>query len=107
MTDYTSRTDLAPLAATAEWAHGIGASRILKIALTDAQAQVAAGLEPGDVVAIRNLRLKALAGGKDVAGVLGGAERLIFKLNAQTTGSEACLALLRSGRFFVRYSRES
>ena len=40
VTDYTSRTDLAPVAATAEWTHGITADRILKIALSDEAVEV-------------------------------------------------------------------
>ena len=95
VTDYTSRTDLAPVAATAEWTHGINADRILKIALSDEQAKAAEDLHPGDVIAVRNLRLKALAGGRDVAGVLGGHDRLIFKLQPQNSGNENCLALMK------------
>ncbi|GJE87059.1 hypothetical protein PsYK624_031420 [Phanerochaete sordida] len=94
VTDYTTRADLAPIASTAaEHAHGLPTERILKVALTDEQAGVGAALAPGDVVAVRKLRLKG-ARGRDVAGVLSGSERLVHKLNPQTTGSEECLALL-------------
>jgi hypothetical protein len=95
VTDYTSRRDLAPVAATAEWTHGLGADRILKIALYDEQAKAVENLRPGDVIAVRNLRLKALAGGRDVAGTIGGYERLIFKLQPQNTGNENCMALMK------------
>lgn len=70
--------------------------RILKIALKDEQAKVADDLKQGDIIAVRNLRLKALSSDRQsVTGMLGGFERLIYKLNPETTGDEGCLALLR------------
>ena len=95
VTDYTSRSDLAPIDATAEWKRGISDDRVLKITLSDEQAKAASDLQSGDVVALRNLRLKSLGSGKpSVTGNLGGFERLIYKLNPQTTGDEGCLSLL-------------
>lgn len=94
-TDYTSRTDLAPIAATADWTRGVSADRIVKIGLQDEQTKAAGELRAGDVVAVRNLRLKAIAEGRNVAGVLGGFDRLIFKLNPVNSGNEECLALMR------------
>ena len=95
VTDYTSRTDLAPVSATAEWKRDISDDCILKIALKDEQVKVADDLQQGDVIAVRNLRLKALSSDRQsVTGLLGGFERLIYKLNPQTTGDEGCLALL-------------
>lgn len=107
VTDYTSRTDLAPIDATADWKRGINDDRILKLALYDEQAKVTSDLQPGDVVALRNLRLKSLTSGKpSVTGLLGGFERLIYKLNPQTTGDEGCIALLRFVGYHTDYQSD-
>lgn len=94
VTDYTSRSDLGPKPATADWTRRIDHDRILKVALFNAQVKVAQGLHEGDVIAIRNMRLKGVHGGA-IAGRIGGEERLIFKLNPQNSGNEHCIALLR------------
>ena len=94
VTDYTPRTDMAPVAATSGWTRGIDHECILKVAVFNAQYKAAEGLREGDIIAIRNMRLKPVAGGV-VAGRIGGEERLIFKLDPRSTGNEHCIALLK------------
>ncbi len=93
VTDYTPRPDLSFIAATADWTRGIPHDRILKVALLQAQAKAAEAFRAGDFVSIRKMRLKAVLGGA-LSGLLGGEERLLFKLDPVNTGNEDCLALL-------------
>lgn len=83
------------IAATADWTRNIDHGCILKVALFSKQVDAAAGLREGDFVAIRKMRLKQVAG-VQLSGMLGGEERLIYKLDPRTTGNEECLALMRS-----------
>ena len=92
VTDYTPRNDLSFIAATADWTRGIEHEKILKVALFNAQAKAVESLRDGDFIAIRKMRLKAAIGGT-LSGLLGGEERLIFKLDPRTTGNEDCLEL--------------
>lgn len=94
MTDYTSRQDLVPIAATASWTKDIESNRIVRVALFNGQVKIAEALREGDIIAIRNLRLKAFADSKNVSGMVGGEDRLIHKLDPNTTGNDECIALL-------------
>ncbi|KAI0086229.1 hypothetical protein BDY19DRAFT_962069 [Irpex rosettiformis] len=94
VTDYTPRNDLSFIAATADWTRGIEHDKILKVALYNAQAKAAESLRDGDIIAIRKMRLKALVNGS-LSGILGGEERLIFKLDSRNTGNEYCIELLQ------------
>lgn len=94
MTDYTSRQDLVPIAATAAWTKDIESNRIVRVALVNSQVKIAEALREGDIIAIRNLRLKAFADNKNVSGLVGGEDRLIHKLDPNTTGNDECIALL-------------
>ncbi|KAJ2965891.1 hypothetical protein NUW54_g13964 [Trametes sanguinea] len=71
VTDYTSRTDLVPVAA--HIAPPALSDRVVRVELRDAQVDTARNLEAGDYIAIRNLRLRPSAGGPLVSGRLGGA----------------------------------
>lgn len=93
VTDYTSRPDMSPIAATADWTRGIEHEKILKVGVYNAQYKVAQGLRDGDIISIRNMRMKTLARGL-VAGRIGTEERLIYKLDPRNTGNEHCIALL-------------
>ncbi len=95
VTDYTFRPDLAPIPATAEWVRDVDPDRIVKIALFQDQAETAKALKAGDIIAVRNVRLKQGLKNK-VTGYLGGTERLIFKLQPNETGNVDCLELIKS-----------
>ena len=75
----------------------LDADRIVKIALFGEQITVVSELVPGDYLAIRNLRLRPGRSGsdKDLAGRLGGDERLIFKLSPKVSANEDLRELLR------------
>lgn len=94
VTDYTARNDLTPIAATADWTRGIEHEKIAKVAIFNSQVDVARGLSVGDFIAIRHLRLKRTSSGT-VAGIIGGDERLIFKLDPRNSGHEHLPALLK------------
>lgn len=78
VTDYTSRPDLSPVApsVTRLAAHK---DRVVRITLSEAQAETAKSLKPGDFISIRNLRMRR-SGTKQLSGRLGGEQRLINKL---------------------------
>ncbi|THH29587.1 hypothetical protein EUX98_g4596 [Antrodiella citrinella] len=97
VTDYTSRPDLAPVYIDSQVTHLIGVDRIVKITLFDEQSKVAEGLELGNYISIKNLRLKPSLPGVDgnIAGRLGGNERLICKLQPQNSGNEELIELLQ------------
>ena len=82
------------IAATADWTRNLDHDCILKVALFNAQVKVAEGLHDGDFIAIRKLRLKATVNGA-ISGLLGGEERLIYKLDPRSTGNEHCINLMR------------
>lgn len=71
-------------------------NQILKIALFDEQAKLAAELNAGDYIAIKNLRLRPARAGADgdLVGRLGGDERLIFKLQPKVSANEDLQELL-------------
>ncbi|KAH9945797.1 uncharacterized protein BXZ73DRAFT_37305 [Epithele typhae] len=92
VTDYTSRSDLVPIAA--HIASESLAGRVVRINLFDAQAEVAQGLAAGDFISIRNLRLKT-TGSPFLSGKLGGPQRLIRKLNPKAKGNAELQALLK------------
>ncbi|KAI0934827.1 hypothetical protein AcW1_006221 [Taiwanofungus camphoratus] len=94
VTDYTSRSDLVPVAATLLGVANLE-DRVVRIVLFDGQIETAKHLEPGDFVSIRNLRLKPSGGTSQLAGRLGGDQRLISKLQTHTTANEHLKALLR------------
>ena len=99
VTDYTSRSDLAPIYIDPPTDVSVPTNSVVKVLLLDGQATTAKTLEPGDFVSVRNLRLKGsnrADGVEDnLSGKLGGDQRLIFKLQPQGTGNEDLLALLR------------
>ena len=97
VTDYTARTDLAPVAATIAPTALTG--RIVRIVLSDAQVETGKQLAPGDFVAIRNLRLRTTCGTL-LSGRLGGDQRLITKLNPKKGGNAELNALLARKRDF-------
>lgn len=92
VTDYTTRDELAPIAAT------IGPTgltdAIVKIFLFDKQAETANDIKPKDFIGIRNLRLKKDPQLDHLSGRLGGSQRLITKLHPNS-GSDELNALLR------------
>lgn len=94
VTDYTSRTDLAVVDMSAPIFQGLQ-DRVVKIALFNGQATTGNNLAPGDLVLIRNLRLKSFGGTKKLSGRLGGDARLINKLQAKTANNLELTALLR------------
>ena len=98
VTDYTSRSDLAPIYIDPPTDVSVPTNSVVKVLLLDGQATTAKTLEPGDFVSVRNLRLKGsnrADGVEDnLSGKLGGDQRLIFKLQPQGTGNEDLLALL-------------
>ncbi|PSR77622.1 hypothetical protein PHLCEN_2v7812 [Hermanssonia centrifuga] len=101
VTDYTFRPDLAPIPATAEWVRDVDPDRIVKIALFQDQAETAKALKAGDIIAVRNVRLKQGLKAK-VTGYLGGSERLIFKLQPNETGNVDCLELIKRKKEWTR-----
>ncbi|CDO73630.1 hypothetical protein BN946_scf185014.g100 [Trametes cinnabarina] len=92
VTDYTSRSDLVPVAASI--APPALADRVVRVELRDTQVDTAKNLEAGDYIAIRNLRLRPSNGGALLAGRLGGDQRLITKLNRKASGNAELRALL-------------
>ena len=95
VTDYTPRDDLIAVPPTASWTDDVADDRIIKIVVKDTPAKTANTLAPGDFVAIRSLRLKPFAAGKEVSAQLGGDEQLIFKLDPAESGNGNLLELLR------------
>lgn len=93
VTDYTSRDDLVPVAFTVPRALQLQ-DRIVKIALHDDQAETAKQLEGGDFVAIRNLRLRSSGMEQKLMGRLGGSQRLLSKLQANSPNNHELQALL-------------
>ncbi|KAI0647426.1 hypothetical protein C8Q79DRAFT_1118413 [Trametes meyenii] len=93
VTDYTARTDLVPVSASV--APAMLADRVVRVELRDSQVDTARNLEPGDYIAIRNLRLRPSGGGTLLSGRLGGDQRLITKLNPKASGNADLRALLR------------
>ena len=88
VTDYTSRPDLVPVHVDSQITRVLENNQILKIALFDEQAKLAAELNTGDYIAIKNLRLRPARAGMhgDLVGRLGGDERLISGFD----GARAC-----------------
>ena len=93
VTDYTSRNDLVPVSPSIT--SDLLADRIVRISLFDEQREIAKNLEPGDFIAIRNLRLKPSGSDHRLFGRLGGDQRLITKLNPRAAGNAELKALLR------------
>ncbi|KAI0345219.1 hypothetical protein BDW22DRAFT_1354123 [Trametopsis cervina] len=93
VTDYTPRSDNCMISPTADWTRGIDQNLIVKVGLYSEQMKAVEALQDGDFISIRKMRLKSIANGT-VGGMLGGEERLIYKLDPRTTGNEHCLALL-------------
>ncbi|GBE81897.1 hypothetical protein SCP_0402710 [Sparassis crispa] len=107
VTDYTSRSDLVPIAPTAPRASALK-GMIVRIDLrSDTQVETAKNLTEGDFISIRNLRLTRSGGTEQLAGRLGGVERLINKLQAHDPTNEELKALLgRKSEWEVDYSRK-
>ncbi|KAI0723872.1 hypothetical protein C8T65DRAFT_734380 [Cerioporus squamosus] len=94
VTDYTSRPDLVTVSPSIVTPTA-SADRIVRISLHDSQVETAKNLEVGDLVSIRKLRLRSTGGESSVHGRLGGDERLITKLNPNSTKNAELRALLR------------
>ncbi|KAI0672845.1 hypothetical protein C8Q78DRAFT_1021641 [Trametes maxima] len=92
VTDYTARTDLVPVSASI--APSVLADCVVRVELRDSQVDTARNLEPGDYIAIRNLRLRPSGGGPLLSGRLGGDQRLITRLNPKPNGNADLRALL-------------
>jgi hypothetical protein len=95
VTDYTIH-DYGPRLKTEDlttWAKGLD-KRIFKIWLRDAQAQIGRNMEAGEFYDINKVRMKKGTGEYSFMGFLGGAERLIYKLNPKGTKNERLQALL-------------
>ncbi|KAI0636607.1 hypothetical protein C8Q77DRAFT_1276525 [Trametes polyzona] len=93
VTDYTTRPDLVPVAASI--APPALENYVVRVELRDTQVDTARNLDPGDFVAIRNLRLRPSGGGTLLCGRLGGDQRLITKLNPKASGNAELRALLK------------
>lgn len=87
VTDYTSRSDLSPVAATTPEFRGLE-DRVLKVAVFDAQIETAKNLELGDFILIRNLRLKPSGTSRRLVGRLAGNQRYITKLQPDARNEE-------------------
>ena len=93
VTDYTARPDLV-MVSPSMVTPTASADRILRITLHDSQVETAKNLEVGDIISIRKLRLRPTGEG-NLYGRLGGDERLIMKLNPNSTKNAELRALLR------------
>ncbi|KAH9952071.1 hypothetical protein B0H21DRAFT_12289 [Amylocystis lapponica] len=93
VTDYTSRSDMVAIAPSA--APSALTDRVLKVWLHDGQIATSKNLEPGDLISILNVRLKASGSTHLLAGRLGGNQRLINKLQPHGSSNEDLKALLR------------
>ncbi|RPD66503.1 hypothetical protein L226DRAFT_609332 [Lentinus tigrinus ALCF2SS1-7] len=94
VTDYTSRPDLVTVSPSIV-TPTVSADRIVRISLYDSQVETARNLEVGDVISIRKLRLHQTGGEGRICGRLGGDERLIMKLNPNSTKNTELRALLK------------
>lgn len=85
ITDYTQHRDLPVI--TTPWSQGLE-KYISKVVLIDGQAEMARTVEPGNFYIIRKLRMTHSTTGNQFQGRLGGAERLIHKLNKESNNSD-------------------
>ncbi|TFK94811.1 hypothetical protein K466DRAFT_508902 [Polyporus arcularius HHB13444] len=94
VTDYTTRPDLVTVSPSIVTPTA-SPDRIVRISLHDSQVETAKNLEAGDFIFIRKLRLRQTGGESRVCGRLGGDERLITKLNPNSTKNAELRALIR------------
>jgi hypothetical protein len=67
----------------------------VKISLVPEQGIYAKMVEPGSFYSISKLKMKKSASGKEFQGRLGGYEKLIRKLDSQTSANEELMDLVR------------
>lgn len=93
ITDFTQNSDLPKITGT-PWCRNLE-RRIVKVVLHDAQAEMADIVQIGSYYTIRKLRMVQSSSTKTFQGRLGGAERLIHKLQAKDTGNGRLMDLLQ------------
>ncbi|TCD67277.1 hypothetical protein EIP91_000299 [Steccherinum ochraceum] len=100
VTDYTSRQDLVPVFLDNTIMRLLSQDKIVRITLFDEQAKVVKELDPGDFLLIKNLILKPSKpnGDGNLAGKLGGDQRLIHKLQPKLSAHEELHELTRRKR---------
>ena len=91
MTDYTSNTLLPPV--TTSWSLAELAQSILKIEMWDSAAETAETMQPGDLYALQNVRMKVSTGGTIEARMSEG-KRKIKKLDQDELEGETHLVEL-------------
>ncbi|KAJ7137727.1 hypothetical protein C8R44DRAFT_766044 [Mycena epipterygia] len=83
VTDYTSHSNMSAI--NKSWTAGLE-TRVLKVLLSDNQANFIQHLTVGDIYRISHLRLQVSGAG--VQGTLGGSERLIHPINPRSSSLE-------------------
>ena len=87
ITDFTERNDLAT-PPTALWSCELP-GRIVTLELQGPQSKMADKMETGAFFTVKHMRLiERIAGGRRVVGRIGGPDRLIHKLNANSPNQE-------------------
>ena len=99
ITDYTERSDLAT-PPTALWSRGL-LDRIVTLELQGQQSKMADKMEISAFFTVKHMRLiERITSGRRVVGRIGGADRLIHKLNASSPNEEL-ESLLECVRYFI------
>ncbi|KZT09597.1 uncharacterized protein LAESUDRAFT_512246 [Laetiporus sulphureus 93-53] len=106
VTDYTSRPDLSPVAATTPEFRDLE-DRVVKIALFDAQVESAKNLESGDFILVRNLRMRPSRSSRRLVGRLASNQRYIVKLQPDARNEELRDLLRRKETWTVQRNQKS